>query len=97
MPKLRRFGATNTPCLDENTTRPPTSIAPDFGRSSPAMERSVVVLPQPLGPSSVNSAPSGASNDTSSTALTNCPLATAYSVCSDLTLSALATYLASAN
>src|SRR5581483_5384979 len=66
------------------------------GRSSPAMERKVVVLPQPLGPNSVKSAPSGTSNDTSCAALTTWPLAPAYSVCSDLTLSTLLSLYASA-
>src|SRR5271163_3370108 len=89
MPKLRRLGATKMPLSDENTTRPPTSMEPDFGRSRPAMERSVVVLPQPLGPSSVNSSPSGTSNDTSCAAFTTWPLAAAYSVLSDLTVSTL--------
>jgi len=70
MPKLRLLGAMKMPLADENTIRPPSSISPRCGRSNPAMERSVVVLPQPLGPSSVNSAPSGTSNDTSCAALT---------------------------
>ena len=77
MPKLRRLGATKMRFSEANTTRPSTSIEPDRGRSSPAIDRSVVVLPQPLGPSSVNSAPSGTSNDTSCTALTTWPLAAA--------------------
>src|SRR5579859_7129380 len=89
MPKLRRFGATNTPFAEENTTRPSTSMSPIRGRSSPAIERKVVVLPQPLGPKSVKSSPSGTSNDTSCAALTTWPLAPAYSVCSDLTLSTI--------
>jgi hypothetical protein len=37
------------------------------------MERSVVVLPQPLGPSSVKSLPAGTSKDTSCAARTTCP------------------------
>jgi hypothetical protein len=46
------------------------AIVPESGRSSPAIDRSVVVLPQPDGPSSVNMAPSGTSMLTSSTAST---------------------------
>src|SRR5712671_5549038 len=67
--------------------RPPTSISPDVGRSRPAIERNVVVLPQPDGPSSVNSLPSGTSNETFCAALTAAPRSLAYSVNSDLTLS----------
>src|SRR5947208_732501 len=51
------------------------------------MERNVVVLPQPDGPSSVNSLPSGTSNETSCAALTTAPRSLAYSVFSDLILS----------
>src|SRR3954468_22428061 len=87
MPKLRLLGATKIPWLDEYTTRPPTAISPEVGFSSPAIERSVVVLPQPEGPSSVNSLPSGTSNDTSCAALTAAPCSLAYSVYNDLTLS----------
>src|SRR3954464_3856882 len=67
--------------------RPATSISPDVGFSRPAMERSVVVLPQPDGPSSVNSLPSGTSNETSCAAFTTVPLSLGYSVYSDLTFS----------
>src|SRR5437764_11557367 len=75
------------PWVDEYTMRPSTSISPETGRSSPAIERSVVVLPQPDGPSSVNSLPSGTSNETSCAALTTAPCSLAYSVNSDVTLS----------
>jgi hypothetical protein len=57
MPNPRTFGATKIRFDDEYTTRPFTEISPARGRSSPAIERSVVVLPQPLGPSSVNRRP----------------------------------------
>src|SRR5207237_1273024 len=40
-----------------NSDRPSTEIAPSSGVSSPAMQRSVVVLPQPDGPSSVKKVP----------------------------------------
>src|SRR5258708_25014026 len=68
-------------------TLPATSISPELGRSSPAIERSVVVLPQPEGPSSVNSLPSGTSKVTSWAALTTVPRSPGYSVNNDLTLS----------
>src|SRR6516165_6091442 len=51
------------------------------------MERKVVVLPQPLGPSRVKSLPSGTSNETSCAAWIASPRSPAYSVYSDLTLS----------
>src|SRR5207245_10566380 len=69
--------------------RPSASISPAVGFSSPAIERSVVVLPHPEGPSSVNSLPSGTSNETFCTALTAPPPSLAYSVKRDRTLSTL--------
>ena len=56
-------------CSAEVTTRSPTRT-PASGRSSPAIMRSVVVLPQPLGPSSVSIDPLSTSKLTSSTAAT---------------------------
>src|SRR5262249_42385854 len=67
--------------------RPLTSISPERGFSSPAIERNVVVLPQPEGPSRVNSFPSGTSKLTSCTALTASPRSLAYSVNNDPTRS----------
>src|SRR5882762_6793581 len=87
MPKPRRLGATKTPLAEEYTTRSPTLISPRRGRSSPAIERRVVVLPQPLGPSSVNSFPSGTSNVTSCAARTIWPRSLGYSVKSPATFS----------
>src|SRR6266852_94972 len=87
MPKLRLLGATKIRSADEYMTLPATSISPEVGRSSPAIERSVVVLPQPDGPSSVNSLPSGTSKLTSWAALTTVPRSPGYSVNNDLTLS----------
>src|ERR1700712_717629 len=55
-------------------------MLPPTGFSRPAIERSVVVLPQPLGPSSVNSLPSGTSNVTSWAAFTLAPFGPLYSV-----------------
>src|SRR5713226_8863243 len=80
MPKPRRLGATKTPWVEEYTTRAPAPITTARGRSSPAIERSVVVLPQPLGPSSVNSFPSGTSKLTSCAARTIWPRSLGYSV-----------------
>lgn len=57
MPKLRRLRATKIFRCAEKMTRPAASISPATGRSSPAIDLSVVVLPQPDGPSSVNSFP----------------------------------------
>src|SRR5260370_1094477 len=57
-----------------------TLISPARGRSRPAIERSVVVLPQPLGPSRVNSFPSGTSKLTSCAARTIWPRSLGYSV-----------------
>src|SRR5438876_1308089 len=87
MPKPRRFGATNTPCDDEYTTRPLTEISPARGRSSPAIDRSVVVLPQPLGPRSVKRRPSSTVKLTSCAALTTSPRSFGYSVNSPSTFS----------
>src|SRR5882724_636675 len=87
MPKPRRLGATKTPFVEEYTTRSATLISPARGRSRPAIERRVVVLPQPLGPSSVNSFPSGTSNVTSCAARTIWPRSLGYSVKSPATFS----------
>src|SRR5438552_9073798 len=87
MPKPRRLGTTKMPFDDEYTTRSFTAISPTRGRSRPAIERSVVVLPQPLGPSSVKSLPSGTVKVTSCAALTISPFSFGYSVYSPSTLS----------
>ena len=50
------------------TSSPPMRMRPLLAVSSPATMRSVVVLPQPEGPSSVTSVPGSIVNDTSSTA-----------------------------
>src|SRR5581483_11396293 len=83
----RRLGGTNTLRDDENTTRSFTEISPTRGFSSPAIERSVVVLPQPEGPSNVKSLPSGTSKDTSWAAFTISPFSFGYSVQRPVTLS----------
>src|SRR2546428_11845760 len=87
MPSPRRFGGTKMLRCEEYTTSPPTDIPPCRGLSRPAMERSVVVLPQPLGPSRVNSLPSGTSKATSCAARIAWPRSSTYSVHSPVTLS----------
>src|SRR3989442_12863855 len=87
MPKPRRLGATKTFRVEEYTTRSPTLVSSARGRSRPAIERRVVVLPQPLGPSRVNSFPSGTSNVTSCAARTIWPRSLGHSVKSPATLS----------
>ena len=52
------------------TSSSPIRMRPWLAISSPAMRRSVVVLPQPDGPSSVTSVPGAIVNETSSTAVT---------------------------
>ena len=49
------------------TSVPPIAMRPLVTGSRPATIRSVVVLPQPEGPSSVTSSPGDTVNDTSST------------------------------
>src|SRR4051812_511537 len=62
---LRRSGGSDF-CGDD-TTRSPTRISPAVGSTKPATRRSVVVLPQPEGPSRHTSVPCAMVNDTSST------------------------------
>ena len=47
------------------TSSPASSTVPASGRSKPAMRRSVVVLPQPLGPSSASNSPARTSRSRS--------------------------------
>ncbi len=54
----------------DETSASPMRMRPELGISSPAMSRSVVVLPQPLGPSSVTSEPRAISKLSSRTATT---------------------------
>src|SRR5882757_2645922 len=51
----------------EDTSRSPTWISPSEGSRNPANSRSVVVLPQPDGPSRQTSCPWSIRNETSST------------------------------
>src|SRR5437868_7110551 len=87
MPRPRAFGGTKMLRAEEKTTSPPIAISPRRGRSRPAIERSVVVLPQPLGPSSVKSLPCGTSNATSCAARITWPRSPVYSVQSSFTVS----------
>src|ERR1700754_2858218 len=59
MPRSRARGGTNMPRPGDDTTLPPIEISPPVGCSSPATQRSVVVLPQPDGPSSTTISPAG--------------------------------------
>ena len=68
MPMLRSRGGTCTPCSGAATSSPPIEIEPAVGCSRPAMQRSVVVLPQPEGPSSTTISPAAMRKLTSSTA-----------------------------
>src|SRR5438128_4447536 len=68
MPTLRSRGGTSTPCAGAETSAPPMRISPALGCSRPATQRSVVVLPQPEGPSSATISPAATENVTSSTA-----------------------------
>jgi hypothetical protein len=52
------------------TSWPPSSTRPLSGSSKPAISRSVVVLPEPDGPSSVKNSPRAMSTLTPSTAAT---------------------------
>src|SRR6266508_1574205 len=66
----RRSGGTKSPDAAVDSVRPPRSTSPRSGLSSPATSRKVVVLPQPLGPSSVRNSPAFASKLRSFTATT---------------------------
>ena len=55
MPIRRCSGSTQSP--SPATVRPPIRTLPASGRSKPAIMRSSVVLPEPLGPSSATSSP----------------------------------------
>src|SRR5256885_301306 len=75
MPMSRRRGGSRMPCAGEETTRPAMLIVPLVGCSSPAMQRKVVVLPQPEGPSRTTISPVGTAKLTPSIAgrpIANC-------------------------
>ena len=60
MPTRRRSGGTQAP--GPVTSAEPSLITPRSGRSKPAMARSRVVLPQPLGPSRDRCSPGATSS-----------------------------------
>src|SRR3954463_9717775 len=68
MPSSRRRGGTRIPRPGDDTIRPAMLISPSVGCSSPATQRSVVVLPQPDGPSSTTISPAGTAKLTPSIA-----------------------------
>src|SRR6266480_1676567 len=75
MPRLRERGGTRMPRAGDDTSRPAMLISPPVGCSSPATQRSVVVLPQPDGPSSTTISPAGTAKLTPSIAgrpIANC-------------------------
>src|SRR6185295_1182493 len=75
MPRSRNRGGTRIPRSGDDTTLPAMSISPDVGCSSPATQRSVVVLPQPEGPSRTTISPAGTAKLTPSIAgrpIANC-------------------------
>src|SRR5450755_3568841 len=75
MPSSRSRGGTRMPRSGEDTTRPAIEISPEVGCSSPATQRSVVVLPQPEGPSKTTISPAGTAKLTPSIAgrpIANC-------------------------
>src|SRR5882757_571252 len=57
MPTERCSTGTFTRALASKSVRPSTAITPSSGVSSPATQRSVVVLPHPEGPSRVKKVP----------------------------------------
>src|SRR6266702_310755 len=75
MPMSRSRGGSRMPCAGEETTRPAMLIVPLVGCSSPEMQRKVVVLPQPDGPSRTTISPAGTAKLTPSIAgrpIANC-------------------------
>ncbi len=61
---MRRFSA-GTAVRESNSSCSPSSIVPASGASRPAIVRSSVVLPDPLGPSSAQIVPGATSKSTS--------------------------------
>src|SRR5882672_611584 len=75
MPSSRKRGGTRMPLAGDDTIRPAILISPSVGCSRPATQRSVVVLPQPDGPSSTTISPAGTAKLTPSIAgrpIANC-------------------------
>src|ERR1700739_4249578 len=75
MPRSRSRGGTRMPRAGDDTTRPAMLMSPEVGCSRPATQRSVVVLPQPDGPSNTTISPAGTEKLTPSIAgrpIANC-------------------------
>src|SRR6185295_5025040 len=70
MPMGRSCTGTKMPASGSDTTVPPISMRPEEAVSSPATQRSVVVLPQPLWPSRAKQRPSGMAKETRSMTVT---------------------------
>ncbi len=70
----RESGGTSRPAAAEKTAFPFIQISPPSAVSSPARQRSVVVLPQPLGPSKVKKLFFGTAKLTSSMTRFTSPL-----------------------
>ena len=70
MPSPRAFAGTWAPDRAESRVRPPTTISPLSGVSRPAMQRRIVVFPQPDGPSRAKNSPRRTENVTPSAATT---------------------------
>src|SRR5687768_1890592 len=68
MPMPRRSGGTTRVGVESVTS--PVRIAPSSGAMKPAISRSRVVFPQPLGPSKVTNSRSRTSSERSRTAVT---------------------------
>ena len=66
---LRRSGGSD--CAGEEINLSPTRISPALGSTKPAIRRSVVVLPQPDGPSRQTRWPCSMASETSSTTATS--------------------------
>src|ERR1700730_15622541 len=64
MPTPLFSGGTNR--VSETTVLPSISMVPEVGCSSPAIQRRVVVFPQPLAPTMTRISPSGTENEISS-------------------------------
>ena len=73
MPTPLKWAGTKTFPATFTCIRPSTAMTPPSGLSRPAMHRSVVLLPQPLGPSKVNSRPLGTEKEIPFTAARSCP------------------------
>ena len=70
MPMRRSWAGARMPCAGADTTLSAMRITPPSASSSPAMQRSVVVLPHPDGPSSDMNSPLATVNEMPCTTVT---------------------------